>query len=341
MYCNRFLNWKFIVIGLFMLTGKGFCADLLSTVDKQSLTVGEILTFQVTAIVPKGAMVIPPAFDKNLGNIVIKEWNTSKKEIDNTDSVTFSFKIATYIPENCTIPSLPFIVQNGDTQDTLFSDAFPLQLQSVIIADSTDTSKIDIKDLRPQLDTGNAPLWWLWILIASLTAAALIIIYKRFFSKKIETEKTIPLLPPYEEAIASINDLERKKCLDRGLIREYVFELSEILKRYIERRFDINASEFTTEEVIAWLGVSGLTAELKDSIQWFFKTSDPIKFARFVPDSSVNDRFMKVTMDFLNATRPLLQENKVPAVTQSDAAKSADSVSDKSDTNATGGNNAV
>jgi len=81
--------------------------------------------------------------------------------------------------------------------------------------------------------------------------------------------------------------------------------ISEILKRYIERRFEINAGEFTTEEVVAWLGVSELDTKLKQSIEWFFRTSDPVKFARFIPQQETIDKFMCETMNFLNVTRPV------------------------------------
>jgi hypothetical protein len=59
------------------------------------------------------------------------------------------------------------------------------------------------------------------------------------------------------------------------LIREYVFELSDIFKRYIGRRFEINAEEFTTEEVIAWLGVSVLETKTRIATEWFFQDYRP------------------------------------------------------------------
>lgn len=341
MYYKKFLVFKLIVIGLFVFTCGVYASDLTSSVNKQTFTVGEILTFQVIADVPSASQVIAPVLNENLGNIIIKEWNSSKKELEKSDSVTFSYKITAYVPENCTIPSLPFIISKDNKQDTLFTKAIPLQFQSVIAVDTADTSKIDIKDLKPQLDAGKAPLWWLWVIIAIILIAASVIIYKRFFARKKVQEKVIPLLPPYEEAIASINELERKKYLSRGLIREYVFELSEILKRYIERRFEINASEFTTEEVIAWLGVSNLSTEMKQSINWFFLKSDPIKFARLIPDDETTNRFMTETMNFLNGTRPLLQDDKSTDSSKTDNSTTESKESVTADKESTGGGNAV
>lgn len=278
---------------------------LLTNISKNSLTVGDLLQFQVSALVPKGTIITPPSVDKGLGNIIVKEWNTQKSEREKSDSISFSYVLTTYIPEQCTIPSLSFVLQNGQKTDTLKTQSIPLSVQSVITADSAD-----LMELKPQQIAGHAPLWWVWALISLLIFAAIYILYNRFFRKKKIISSEIPLLPPYEEAIAALNDLERKKYLQRGLSREYVFELSEILKRYIERRFSVNASEFTTEEMLAWLGISDLEKDLKRSVEWFFSASDPIKFARQIPGEETLDRFIKETRNFLEKTRPVLQETK-------------------------------
>jgi hypothetical protein len=333
MYYNSSRNWKYSLLILLILLQESYSSVLQSSVTSESLTVGDRISFSVTAIVPKGSVVTPPPIDNGLGNIVVKEWNTYKTQRDNSDSVLFSYVITTYVPERCTIPSLPFIVQDGQKSDTLLSKAIPLDVQSVITADT-----VDIKDLKAQQMSGRAPLWWIWVVAFAVLIIAVIFLYKKLLSKKQQPEKSIPLLPPYEEAIAAIKELEQKKHLSRGLIREYVFELSEILKRYIERRFSVNASEFTTEEMIAWLGVSGLDAKIKQSVDWFFRTSDPVKFARHIPEEITTNRFMKETMDFLTATRPLLQDSVATPKTQDSLPAAPDTIMNKSEMSVTGEN---
>lgn len=293
------------IVSFFLFASLISASEITSSLSKASLTAGEIITYNVTIIAPSGANVIPPVIDKTLGAVTVKEWNSSTKKLSKGDSVTISYRVTTYVPENCTIPELSYLVVHGSQTDTLTSQSHILSFQSVI-----DKDTVDIRDLKPQLETGAKPMWLLWLLIAAAVLGIIIYVYFKFFNKKkIAGEKQIPLLPPYEEAINAINELERQKYLARGLIREYVFNLSEIFKRYIERRFEINASEFTTEEVIAWLGVSGLDTKLKQSAEWFFRTSDPVKFARFIPPQETIDKFMSETMNFLNLTRPVATEN--------------------------------
>ena len=117
-----------------------------------------------------------------------------------------------------------------------------------------------------------------------------IIFIKKRLSKP---EKLPPPKPAYEEAIEALGILHGKRYLQQGLIREYVFELSEIFKRYIGRRFGVNAEEYTAEELIAWLGVSGLEMKIRHPVEWFFRTTDLVKFAKFTPDDATVERFEK------------------------------------------------
>jgi hypothetical protein len=104
------------------------------------------------------------------------------------------------------------------------------------------------------------------------------------------------------EALAAL-EAETAICM-KGMVREYVFELSDILKRYIERSFGINAAEFTTEEMLAWLGISPLDKSLRASMEWFFRAADPVKFAKYLPDQKTIDRFITEVRGFLEATKP-------------------------------------
>jgi len=53
-------------------------------------------------------------------------------------------------------------------------------------------------------------MWLLWILIAAAAVAIILFVFFKFFNKKkIASDRQIPLLPPYDEAINAINELER------------------------------------------------------------------------------------------------------------------------------------
>ncbi len=275
--------------------------ELKTALSRTQITVGDKINLTVNVNIPKKAKFTPPAPEDNFGKLTVKGWDLKRTELQNYDSVSVQYIITSYIPENCTIPPLKFIVEDSSATDTLYTEYMPLEIISVI--DSND-STIDIKDLRSQQNAGNAPLWWLWLIITALSVLVLtylVFLIKRHLRK---TEKLPPPKPAYEEAIEALGILHGKRYLQQGLIREYVFELSEIFKRYIGRRFQVNAEEYTAEELIAWLGVSGLEMKIRHPVEWFFRTADLVKFAKFTPDDTTVERFGKEVMNFLELTKP-------------------------------------
>ena len=277
---------------------------IFTSLDRSSLSVGDQLRFVVSTIVPKGAKVIPPETDNGFGKIAVNEWNIKKSEGQHSDSVNFDYLITTYTPENCTIPSLSYVVVTDGKTDTLHSELIPLKFLSVITTDSAT-----IKDLKPLQTAGKAPKIWLWTLLFLALVGAGIAIY-RAIAPKFRKVPQAPLpMPPYEEAIGALTVLEAKKMVDKGLIREYVFELSDIYKRYISRRYEINAEEFTTEEMIAWLGASNLDKKLRSIVEWFFRSSDPVKFARLIPDQKKLEQFLKEVRAFIESTKPIIESS--------------------------------
>lgn len=295
----------FVLSGYLSIAGG---AVIFSNVSTRELSVGDRVHLSVTIMSPKGGVVVPPDPSSSFGNITVKEWNSRKFEQNKADSLVFEYAITTYKAEPCTIPALSFFLESKDVHDTLKTEAIPLTLVPQITTDSAD-----IMDLRPQQITGKRPLLWLWLLVAAILATAAILIGRYYFKRLQRPPPPPPPKPPYEEAVEALAALESKHYLQKGLVREYVFELSDILKRYIERRFSINAAEFTTEEMLAWLGVSPLAKEQRTAMEWFFRATDPVKFAKMLPDNDTIDRFGAEARAFLEATKPAAEpEKKTP-----------------------------
>jgi hypothetical protein len=287
----------FLTVAVFAQAGQA--AVIYSTVDKRQLSVGDRVYLTVTLMVPKGASVTPPDPAGSFGALTVKEWNSRKSSLAKADSIAFDYAVTTYKAENCTIPSLPYVLENGTHYDTLKTESIPLTVIPLCRSDSAD-----IMGLKPQQVTGKRPLLWLWLLLASGGAIAAVLTTGYYIRKRKKPPPPPPPRPPYEEAADSLDALDAKQYLLKGMVREYVFELSEILKRYIERRFYVNAAEFTTEEMLAWLGISPLDKERKNSMEWFFRAADPVKFARFLPERDTVGRFGPEVRGFIEATKP-------------------------------------
>jgi hypothetical protein len=249
-------------------------------------------------MVPRAGQVVPPATENGFGKFAVKEWASDKAEKKNADSLTFHYIVTTYTAENCTIPALDFIVAKEGGADTLRTQPVPMRL---VLVSSPDTASI--KDLKQQQSVGKPSLAWLWIIIALAAGAAAILLIRKYLPKPGKVFRAPPPKPPYEEAMEALALLEAKQYIVKGMIREYAFELSDIVKLYLERRFEVNAAEFTTEEMLDWIKLSPLDPDCRKSAEWFFSTTDPVKFAKWLPDNDTVDRFVPDIRSFIEKTR--------------------------------------
>jgi len=320
-------------------------ASITASVSADSAMVGDELLLDVVITgVPKGAKIIPPDTEKGFGEFSVLSWEevstqsanakTKGKDKDRDSSrYQYRYGIAAYKPENCTIPSIRFLVNTGDNAvsndnsginndsggigfsvgyaggntgyDTLSTQPIPIRMLSALPDDPPDSGGFALKDLKGQQSTGGADLWYLWIILGIALAVAAFILMRKYLKKKGSAAATaVPLLPPYEEAMEAIDALDGKKYLERGMVREYVFELSELFKRYIGRRYDTIAPELTTEEITAWLEFADISREMRLCAERFFRSGDQVKFAKWVPDRSCIDGYVKDVRTFIEATKP-------------------------------------
>ncbi|GBU21926.1 hypothetical protein R80B4_01828 [Fibrobacteres bacterium R8-0-B4] len=343
---------------------------ITASVSADSAMVGDELLLDVVITgVPKGAKIIPPDTDKGFGEFSVLGWedvsagsadnannrkdkgkDKDKDNVRDSSRYQYRYNIATYKPENCTIPSIRFLVGNDgvgtkgintdnngigtdnsgiDTNsinaasagfsinpanpstgtagyDTLSTAPIPIRMLSALPPEPPDSDGFAIKDLKGQQGAGKADLWYLWIVLGIVLIIVLWILMRKYLKKKSENTAApaVPLLPPYEEAVGAIEALERKNYVQRGLVREYVFELSEIFKRYIGRRYDTIAPELTTEEIAAWLEFSEISREMRLCAERFFRSSDQVKFAKWVPDRQCIEGYVKDVRTFIEATKP-------------------------------------
>jgi hypothetical protein len=296
------MKYHCLLIVLCILCVSG--ADTLSPVLSQdSFFIGDRITYSVGIRVPHGASLIPPATDDGFGKFSIKGVSIDTGKGTTADTLRIHYKLAAYTVEQCTIPSLHFVVAHDSVADTL-----PVKEALLRFVPMSGKDTGEIHDLKPQQVVGKPPLIWLWILLALAGIGAAWYAAKKLIHRRKElAEAGVPLKPPYEEAMDALTALEAKNYYQQGMIREYVFELSELLKHYIGRRFVINASEFTTEEMLEWIQTSEMYSEPRTIADWFFVTADPIKFAKWLPDNATFLRFGADIRAFLELTKPVAE----------------------------------
>ncbi len=159
-------------------------------------------------------------------------------------------------------------------------------------------------------------IFWFTLLMLALGGLGYYL-YKRFKDNKpiIRKIKVEPKLPPHTQALQDIERIKANKSLRMTDPKGYYTELTDVLRTYMAERFNFNAMEMTSTEIIDKL----LEMKDKESIQELkdlFQTADLVKFAKHAPLMNENDMNLVNAVDFINNTKIEPDPNAKPEPTE-------------------------
>jgi hypothetical protein len=175
------------------------------------------------------------------------------------------------------------LMKNKDVVENKITNSVPVTVKTVLNDDDKD-----IKDLKNPIDIKGNPFYILKYVIIAV-AVLLLISTLIWWLKARKKEKPIQdfTLPPIEELEKHVNDLWRKRLYEKGNLKLHFLELTVIIKHFLNRYYHFNAEDFTSYETLYYLKQHESDSTPLNNLQFVFNTSDLVKFAKFVPDTSV------------------------------------------------------
>ncbi len=256
--------------------------DIHAELTPTTINIGEPARLEVRAYhgAEERALIPNPGRGRE---IVVRRREDHTKEIDEELSATVSaFQLTSFRIGSHEISSeeVRFIDAGAEKEITRpFPEIF-LEVES-----SVDEEDSEYRDIHPALSWPQA----ITRRTAILTAAAILVITAsiiiiRFLKKPRSILQTDPPVPPDEAAIRALRRLMSRNWIEHGNVEPFYVELSAIVRRYIEERFDMRAAEQTTEEFIREASASHiLDTEHRKLVQDFLAQADLVKFARHRP----------------------------------------------------------
>jgi len=260
------------------------------TVDTNKVLVGDVIQLDVNVqtnepiLWPDIMGLINPVEVQQLGTIdsmsrLGKDTYRQNISIQHFDTGTF------------VLPQIPFVNFDGDT---FYSDSI-IKISFIPVVLDTANTVFDIKEPKhvPFNFSEAKPFIYgsLIFLLIILLGYYLIQRFKQKISLE-EEEEIIEQIPCDEEAIQALKNLESKALCEKGAVKIHYVQLTEILRRYFDRAYDIDTLESTTDEIIDYLKDLNVDASLLTEIMELLNEADFVKFAKSSPDKSTNDRFM-------------------------------------------------
>ena len=194
------------------------------------------------------------------------------------------------------LPGLEFTDKGGKEQKVAWT---PLVVKIV-----TRVAKVDISEARDLTGIEELPpvpvtqtLWWRWALCGLLVPALIVFLRLRLRSR--------PLLPPspHEVALRQLEELTRLPLRTTPEVQHYHARLSDVLRQYLEQRFELPATRQTTPEIFAAMGAnSRVPAEPQALLNDILARCDLAKFARVVPSAEECQRVVSLARQFVERT---------------------------------------
>ena len=231
-----------IFLFLLFFAANSFSQKITTSIDSSQIKIGSQFNFTIKASVnTKDKVVFPDG--KYFGALEILESypvdtikNNSQYELIKKYGLT-QFDSGRY-----TIPNLLVkINQKAFRTDTL----------SVLVNNvKVDTTKQQMFDIKNIIATEEKPSseWWKWLILLVLIIASgfgSYFIVKKLQKSQIKEEEFFA--SPIEKAIAYLQNLDKKLLIQKGEVKEYYSEMTDIARTYIECCYE--KSNFKKENV--------------------------------------------------------------------------------------------
>lgn len=247
-------------------------------IDTTSIRIGEQFEFKIT--VNDTADVIIPKLENLIGLEIIddKKIDTLKNQLIKKYILTSFDSGAYYIPQQ----------QIFIRQKLFLTDSLLIKVASVAI-DTTKQKMFPIKSIQKEPYQFDDFKPYLWYALLVLLIIGLILYFVLRKKKEAEEKVIVPALPPFDEAIQKLHELDEKLLWQNNQVKEYYSELTEIVRGYIERELKVPALESTTDELIETLtdfndseSIS-TTKETIKKLRGLLREADLVKFAKSKP----------------------------------------------------------
>jgi hypothetical protein len=219
--------------------------------------------------------------------------------------VITSFDSGTYV-----LPSFSFY--GLDSALLAQTESLLLHVQTIPI----DTA-LAIKDIKEPL---SAPITlreivpFIIIILLAVGVIVGIIFFIRYINKKKKpqsVQKEKPKLAAHIIALQELDRLWNKKLCQSGHVKQHYSELTDIVRTYMENRWDIMAMEMVSSEIVEALDPLHLPTDVMRKLEQTLYLADMVKFAKANPLPDENNMSYRNIVEFVETTKETATQNNL------------------------------
>ncbi|MBA4369643.1 MAG: hypothetical protein C0403_18620 [Desulfobacterium sp.] len=289
---------------------KGLIQVTLST-DKSEITTAERLSLSLSVFTDENHTIQWPSVDQYLGQFRVFDDQTAQPELDdkNRKKTVRTYILEPFLAGEYTIPSMQITFgQAGENSKDkngivlIETEAFTIPVRSVFPDIKPDRKPHDIK---PPVDISRSHVFWAWVIAIVCLLLIVTFFVVIMLRKKRKKKDTIEIrLSAHEIAFRELSNLAIPTQMEKMEIKLFYQKISDILRKYIENRFGVNAPDQTTEEFLTGMDFRNIIEPShKPLLRNFLAQCDLVKFAEHRPGKADIEETFGRCRDFINQTK--------------------------------------
>src|SRR5690606_30340091 len=303
----KFQRNRYFLFSLFFLLFSFISfSQVTSSIDSTKIKIGEEILYTINVNADSTDVVVFPEEQTFAPLEMIESYKADTTFEGAKYRLIKKYGLTQFDSGHYTIPPQRILINNKP----FLTDSIKVEVNDVIV----DTTKQKMFDIKPAVEVKSPPFDWLsllyWLVPILLIIGLAIYLFRRKKRKDAEQKQ----LPPYEEAIVALKQLDNSQLLKENKSKEYYSNLTEIVKRYLDREVDEAALESTSDELITRLmmhrdaGSFDFDLETIRKLDAIFKRADLVKFAKMNQETgqAVVDR--KTIEEIINETHEAVPE---------------------------------
>ncbi|GAP42781.1 hypothetical protein TBC1_11920 [Lentimicrobium saccharophilum] len=301
-----------------------------ATPDTTRFLIGQQINVTLELQVQEGTLVNWPVFGdtitKSLEIISVSGIDSLKQENTNDILLRQIIRITSFDSGYHVLPPVSFAIKEAGSNEfkDLLSEASLLEVMNVAVDLSAD-----IKDIKPVLKAPYTLRDFLpyFLILLGLGLAGLLLWYYLQNRKKNKPLIRFPLKPDkpaHLVAIEQLEELKREQLWQKGQVKEYYTRLTDILRTYFEARFQVDAMEKTSDEILDAMRDHLADAGRMEDLRKILTLSDMAKFAKARPLGADNELSHTLAVSVVNSSIPAPSRPETGSVQQPERNEQSD-----------------
>lgn len=305
----------FILICFFLLGVNTWAqmAEATATLNDDSISIGQHLTYELKLITPDGFEVEWPVWNDTIpgGIEVLSRGKVEKLPVTQKGNTIYRQNVVITAFETGKKLIPPVKLRFKNQSDTTHFTAQTSPVMFVVTSVAVDTAQA----FKPIIGPVKEPITFMEILPWLLGGLAIILLIVAVIWYMKRRQKILPVIQaftkpqilPHIAALEKLEELRYAKVWQSGQIKEYYTQLTDIIRVYIEEQFSVNAVEMTTDEIIEGIRPLKINQEASMKLLQVLQLADFVKFAKAHPSSMDNEVSLNHLVDFVNESYAQVQ----------------------------------